>query len=246
MSHYYGGPPGDPQQPSSRPPFPGPGFQPSTSQLPAIDRNPKAVRLIKNGRFEFGTITQFSVALCWDGHGVVSLSKAASLSAGDPQQPNEPASQFKLDLLLFVVDAATGKVLDDDAFVFYDRRVFQPRDDRPPIIQLDDGEIAHLDIARLPQGHKIIVGASISGPNETKTFGAIKSAKICIVGPYGTVAEHHLNEEDKTMTAVIFGEVTFHHRNGWYFHANPAAFADISTMAGVLGVNDLRGLTRFL
>lgn len=161
------------------------------------------------------------------------------------QAPGGSASADDLDLVIFVVDTSTGKVLSDSAFVFYNNRLFL-LPGKPAVVQLDgdnrtgngaDDEIGRLNVADLPPQYKLRIGASIYDLTGTKTFGTIKNAEICMVGPHGVLAEYALGKNVKTMAAVIFGDVLFDPNRGWHFCANPQPYANLHDMARQHGVN---------
>jgi tellurium resistance protein TerD len=138
-----------------------------------------------------------------------------------------------------VVCGATGKVLTDQHFIFFnnlkspDGAVEHAGDNKTGAGEGDD-EVVKVNLAGLPADvDKIAFIASIYDAETRKqAFGQVRNAYIRVVNQADNVelARYDLSEDYSTETALVFGEL---YRNGaeWKFRAVGQGYA--SGLAGV-------------
>lgn len=180
----------------------------------------------------------------------VSLSKEApgltevTVGLGWEARATDGAG-FDLDASVFVL-GDNDKVLSDDAFVFYNNKVF------------DGGKVEHLGDNRTGEGEgddeqvnvnlagltanakKLAFSVTIHEAEQRKqSFGQINKAYIRVVNKStgAEIARYDLSEDASTETAMIFGEL-YRHGEEWKFKAIGQGFAGgLAPLAANYGVN---------
>jgi len=182
--------------------------------------------------------------------GNVSLTKqapgltAALIGLGWDARTTSGAD-FDLDASALMLNAS-GKVLSDDHFVFFnnltspDGSVEHTGDNLTGEGDGDDESIK-VDLARVPADvDKIVITVSIyDADSRRQSFGQVRNAYIRVVNQADNaeVARYDLSEDASTETAMIFGEV-YRHGSEWKFRAVGQGYS--SGLAGIardFGVN---------
>ena len=147
-------------------------------------------------------------------------------------------ADFDLDASAIVLDA-TGKVLSDKHFVFFnntstpDGTVVHTGDNVTGAGEGDDEQIK-VNLAGLPvEADKIVFPVSVyDAENRNQSFGQVRNAFIRVVNQSGgaEIARYDLSEDAATETAMVFGEI---YRNGaeWKFRAIGQGYA-----SGLVGI----------
>lgn len=154
-------------------------------------------------------------------------------------------ADFDLDASALLC-GASGKVLDDSYFVFFnnlkspDGSVEHTGDNLTGEGEGDD-ETIHVDLASVPQQvEKIVFPVSIyDAQTRQQSFGQVVNAFIRVIDrSNGTeLARYDLTEDASTETAMVFGEL-YRHSSEWKFRAIGQGYA--SGLAGIArdyGVN---------
>ena len=154
-------------------------------------------------------------------------------------------TDFDLDASAIVVDA-TGKVLSDGHFVFFnnlktpDGAVEHTGDNLTGAGEGDDEQVK-VNLAGLPpNAERIVFPVSIyDGAGRGQSFGQVRNAFIRVLNAAGgtEIARYDLTEDASTETAMIFGEL---YRNGaeWKFRAVGQGYASgLQGIAQDFGVN---------
>jgi tellurium resistance protein TerD len=182
--------------------------------------------------------------------GNVSLTKAApnltavTVGLGWDVRATTGAD-FDLDASALML-AATGKVMSDQHFVFFnnlkspDGSVEHTGDNLTGEGEGDDESI-NVDLNGVPQDcDRIVFPVSIyDADNRQQNFGQVRNAFIRIVNRSdgGELARFDLTEDASTETAMVFGEL-YRHGAEWKFRAVGQGYA--SGLAGIamdFGVN---------
>lgn len=154
-------------------------------------------------------------------------------------------ADFDLDASALLCNA-TGKVVDDQHFVFFnnlkspDGSVEHTGDNLTGEGEGDDESI-NVNLAAVP-GHveKIVFPVSIyDAPGRGQSFGQVSGAFIRVVdrSSGSELARYDLTEDASTETAMVFGEL-YRHSGEWKFRAVGQGYA--SGLAGIArdyGVN---------
>ncbi len=154
-------------------------------------------------------------------------------------------TDFDLDASAIMV-AATGKVVSDGHFVFFnnlkspDGSVEHTGDNLTGEGEGDD-EAIKVNLASVPaEVDKIVFPVSIyDGGTRGQSFGQVRNAFIRVVNQAGgtEITRYDLSEDASTETAMVFGEL---YRSGsdWKFRAVGQGYADgLSGIARDFGVN---------
>jgi len=154
-------------------------------------------------------------------------------------------TDFDLDASAIMV-AATGKVVSDGHFVFFnnlkspDGSVEHTGDNLTGEGEGDD-EAIKVNLASVPvEVDKIVFPVSIyDGGTRGQSFGQVRNAFIRVVNQAGNteITRYDLSEDASTETAMVFGEL---YRSGsdWKFRAVGQGYADgLSGIARDFGVN---------
>ncbi len=154
-------------------------------------------------------------------------------------------TDFDLDAYAIMV-AATGKVVSDGHFVFFnnlkspDGSVEHTGDNLTGEGEGDD-EAIKVNLASVPaEVDKIVFPVSIyDGGTRGQSFGQVRNAFIRVVNQAGNteITRYDLSEDASTETAMVFGEL---YRSGsdWKFRAVGQGYADgLSGIARDFGVN---------
>jgi tellurium resistance protein TerD len=154
-------------------------------------------------------------------------------------------AEFDLDASVFIT-GDDGKVLGDDAFVFYNNKTSQGGavehlgDNRSGAGAGDDEQVK-IQLKNLSsQVKKIIFGVTIHDATKRKqTFGQVSNAFIRIMNKADgkELARYDLSEDASNETAMIFGEL---YRNGdeWKMKAIGQGFVGgLAPLAAAHGVN---------
>jgi len=154
-------------------------------------------------------------------------------------------TDFDLDASAIMV-AATGKVVSDGHFVFFnnlkspDGSVEHTGDNLTGEGEGDD-EAIKVNLASVPaEVDKIVFPVSIyDGGTRGQSFGQVRNAFIRVVNQAGgtEITRYDLSEDASTETAMVFGEL---YRSGsdWKFRAVGQGYADgLSGIAHDFGVN---------
>ena len=182
--------------------------------------------------------------------GNVSLSKAApnltsvSVALGWDVRATTGAD-FDLDASALML-AATGKVISDQHFVFFnnlrspDGSVEHTGDNLTGEGEGDD-ETINVDLGAVPGDcDRVVFPVSIyDADNRQQSFGQVRNAYIRIVNRTdgNELARFDLTEDASTETAMVFGEL-YRHGGEWKFRAVGQGYA--SGLAGIamdFGVN---------
>ena len=175
--------------------------------------------------------------------GNVSLSKAAPnltqvLVGLGWDVRTTTGTDFDLDASALLLDAS-GKVLSDQHFVFYnnlkspDGSVEHTGDNLTGEGEGDDEQIK-VSLTAVPADiEKIVFPVSIyDAETRQQSFGQVRNAFIRVVNQAGNaeIARYDLTEDASTETAMVFGEL---YRNGaeWKFRAVGQGYA--SGLAGI-------------
>jgi tellurium resistance protein TerD len=147
-------------------------------------------------------------------------------------------ADFDLDACAIVLDA-TGKVLSDKHFVFFnntstpDGTVVHTGDNLTGEVHVDL-LVVPLALAGLPaEVDKVVFPVSVyDADNRRQSFGQVRNAFIRVVNRTGgaEIARYDLSEDAATETAMVFGEL---YRNGaeWKFRAIGQGYA-----SGLVGI----------
>jgi tellurium resistance protein TerD len=154
-------------------------------------------------------------------------------------------ADFDLDASALLV-GATGKVLSDQHFVFFnnltspDGSVEHTGDNLTGEGEGDDESIK-VDLSRVPVDvDKIVFTVSIyDAESRQQSFGQVRNAYIRVVNQAGgaELTRYDLSEDASTETAMIFGEI-YRHGGDWKFRAVGQGYT--SGLAGIardFGVN---------
>ncbi len=152
---------------------------------------------------------------------------------------------FDLDASAFLVDAS-GKVLSDQAFIFYgnlkaaDGSVEHTGDNLTGAGDGDD-EVLYVYLDKLPAAvAKVVFAVTIHEADARRqNFGMVQNACIRLLNKDNNaeVLRFDLGEDFSTETAVVFGEI-YRHGNEWKFNAIGQGFAGgLRTLALQYGVN---------
>jgi len=154
-------------------------------------------------------------------------------------------ADFDLDASALLVNA-TGKVLSDPHFVFFnnltspDGSVEHTGDNLTGEGEGDDESIK-VDLSRVPADvEKIVFTVSIyDAESRQQSFGQVRNAYIRVVNQAdgAEVTRYDLSEDASTETAMIFGEI-YRHGGDWKFRAVGQGYT--SGLAGIardFGVN---------
>ncbi|GAA0963452.1 TerD family protein [Actinocorallia libanotica] len=154
-------------------------------------------------------------------------------------------TDFDLDASAIVVDA-TGKVLSDGHFVFFnnlktpDGAVEHTGDNLTGAGEGDDEQVKVNLVGLPPNAERIVFPVSIyDGAGRGQSFGQVRNAFIRVLNAAGgtEIARYDLTEDASTETAMIFGEL---YRNGaeWKFRAVGQGYASgLQGIAQDFGVN---------
>lgn len=154
-------------------------------------------------------------------------------------------SAFDLDASVFVL-GENDKVLNDEAFIFYNNKVFDSGkvehlgDNRTGEGEGDDEQI-NVNLAGLQADAKKLAFSVTTHEAEQRkqSFGQINKAYIRVVNKSsGTeIARYDLSEDASTETAMIFAEL-YRHNGEWKFKAIGQGFAGgLAPLAANYGVN---------
>ncbi|WP_031001219.1 TerD family protein [Streptomyces sp. NRRL F-5630] len=182
--------------------------------------------------------------------GNVSLSKEApgltSITVGlGWDVRTTTGSDYDLDASALLC-AASGKVVSDAHFVFYnnltspDGSVRHTGDNLTGEGEGDDESI-EIDLAQVPaEVDKIVFPVSIhEAESRGQSFGQVRNAFIRVVNREGgtELARYDLSEDASTETAMVFGEV-YRHGTEWKFRAVGQGYASgLAGIASDFGVN---------
>ena len=154
-------------------------------------------------------------------------------------------TDFDLDASAIVVDA-TGKVLSDGHFVFFnnlktpDGAVEHTGDNLTGAGEGDDEQVKVNLVGLPPNAERIVFPVSIyDGAGRGQSFGQVRNAFIRVLNAAGgtEIARYDLTEDASTETAMIFGEL---YRNGaeWKCRAVGQGYASgLQGIAQDFGVN---------
>ena len=154
-------------------------------------------------------------------------------------------TDFDLDASAIVVDA-TGKVLSDGHFVFFnnlktpDGAVEHTGDNLTGAGDGDDEQVKVNLVGLPPNAERIVFPVSIyDGAGRGQSFGQVRNAFIRVLNQAGgaEIARYDLTEDASTETAMVFGEL---YRNGaeWKFRAVGQGYASgLQGIAQDFGVN---------
>lgn len=152
---------------------------------------------------------------------------------------------FDLDASAFLV-GESGKVLSDQAFIFYgnlkaaDGSVEHTGDNLTGAGDGDD-EVLYVYLDKLPSTvAKVVFTVTIhEAEARRQNFGMVQNAVIRLVNKdtNAEVVKFDLGEDFSTETAVVFGEI-YRHGNEWKFNAIGQGYSGgLRTMALQYGVN---------
>ncbi|MBW3243639.1 TerD family protein [Epibacterium sp. DP7N7-1] len=157
--------------------------------------------------------------------------KAIAVGLGWDARATDGAA-FDLDASVFVC-GDNGKVLSDEHFIFYGKKVsndgtVEHMGDNLTGEGYGDDETIKVNLAGLPSEVKKLVFAVTIHEFEARkqTFGQVSNASIRIVNQDGDVeiARFDLSEDASVETAMIFAEV-YRHGEEWKFKAIEQGFA---------------------
>lgn len=154
-------------------------------------------------------------------------------------------TDFDLDASAFVLNAS-GKVLSDQHFVFYNN----PKDPTGAVAHLGDNrtgegegddEVVEIDLeALIGDIAKVAFVVTIHDAEARKqNFGQVGNAYIRALNADGEqeIARYDLSEDASTETAMIFGEL-YRHNDEWKFKAIGQGYAGgLAAVARDFGVN---------
>ena len=152
---------------------------------------------------------------------------------------------YDLDASAFVLDAS-GKVLSDQHFVFYNNvqdpsgAVLHKGDNRTGEGEGDD-EVIEIELSRMtPNAAKVAFVVTIHDAEARKqNFGQVQNAYIRALNVDGEqeIARYDLSEDASIETAMIFGEL-YRHSGEWRFSAVGQGYAGgLAAMCRQYGMN---------
>lgn len=148
---------------------------------------------------------------------------------------NGPSTEVVVSAILVGQD---GKALSDDHFVFFNQ--LSDPSGAVTLIENDDQEQLDIYLPDIPEAVAKVIFIAYADPDLRRpgSFGAVRNAYIHVDDREGNpIVRFDLPQPERTVTAVIFGEL-YRHSGNWKFRAGGQGYAGgIAAVASDYAVN---------